>query len=133
MHIRAGAEIVLRTVDNIDTASASDSSAWAAVVVRDVTNEEGDVIIGSGSPARLAVAGQPPALQLVLRGVMVHGNSYLIGGNGAPLTLLKDAVLKLDPWGSAASASDLSTAGERVRVPSQALLAFRIDQAFSLE
>ena len=131
--IPSGAEIVLRTVDRIETDAASDAGAWHAVVSRDLRDEEGNLLLGSGSPARLGVAGAAGSLGLVLRGVMVNGNFYMIEGGGAPLTLLPNAIARVDPWGPAASSGPVAAAGEKISVPGQALLVFRVEKGFALE
>ncbi len=111
--IPAGTTIHVRTNERID-AKKSDGRIFSGVVNEDVINPEGVVAIPRGSEAELLVRSSGNrVLVLDLESVTVNGRHYDVSaGGGAGVQLL--------------------TQGTSVRVPSESLLTFRLDQALQI-
>jgi hypothetical protein len=125
--IPAGSELIIRTVEPVDTTRVMEGKSWAAVLSRDVRTPEGDLIVGAGSPIYFGVVETQAGLQLVIRSVMASGNSYIVS---SPVTASAAPVTALDPWGNATG--EIHLTGSRITVPGQALLALRTAEAIAL-
>lgn len=83
--IPAGADIVVRTNEQIDTTSANDGRTYTAVVDRDISDSSGNLLVPKGSQAELVVrdvntggATGSPELVLDLQSLEVNGQRYLV-------------------------------------------------------
>lgn len=89
MSIPTNSHLVFRTHEGINTNSAMDQSFYAEVA-KDVFDSSGQVLIPSGSPAKLVVIRTEkvdkvtgmPELVLGLRSIMVSGKSYGLSPSG---------------------------------------------------
>ena len=93
------------------------------VLARDVLGETGEVLIAAGSPLTFGVNRDTNGLRLKIHSIMVHGNSYT---TSTPVDASAEAARRLEPWGPSAKVPDSLTAGERIFVPAQALLAVKL-------
>jgi hypothetical protein len=83
--IPTGADIIVRTNENIDSTSANEGRAYPAVVDRDVLDSSGSVLVPKGSEAELIVrdtssGGTAGSSELVLdlQSLRVNGQRYLV-------------------------------------------------------
>jgi len=81
----SGTELVVRTVEVIDSRSSAVDQTFAAIVERAVTNAAGQVIIPSGASAQLVIrqistggATGSPEMVLDVRSITVDGRRYLV-------------------------------------------------------
>jgi hypothetical protein len=162
MSIPAGTGISVRTNETIDTQDAAQSRTFSAEVSRDVLNAAGNVAIPRGSDARLVVRRIGDGnLALDLESVSVNGRRFLVNtndvaagqegvganrrtgeyaGGGAVLgTLLgaiagggKGAAIGALAGGAAGVGAEVLTRGNRVRVPAESVLNFRLDAPMRL-
>lgn len=77
--IAAGSEIVVRTVDRIDSSAADPNRRFYANIERDVVDGNGNIVIPRGTPAHLVVrpAGEG-RVAIDLRSVNVNGQRYVL-------------------------------------------------------
>jgi len=162
MMIPAGSEIAIRTDEDINSRSASESRSYAAQVARDVVDANGNVVVPRGSEARLVVRptnGNEVALDL--QSVNVNGRRYIVDtneitrgnqglgknrrtgeyvGGGAGLGALigaiagggKGAGIGAIVGGAAGAGAQVLTKGNEVRVPAETVLNFRLDSPVNL-
>ena len=80
--IPAGAELVVRTNQDIRSTTAEPNRYYSAVVERDVMDSSGQVVIPRGSEAQLVIrdvpAGSSHQLTLDLQSVSVNGSTYYL-------------------------------------------------------
>lgn len=119
----AGSELVVRSVQTIDTADADERKVWPAVLARDVIGEGGEVLLSAGSPVMFGVNRDTNGVKLVIRSIMVNGNSYL---TTTPVDASADAGRSLEPWGASTKAPESRTDGDRISVPAQVLLVVKL-------
>jgi len=81
----AGTELVVRTVETIDSRNAGADQAFSAIVEQDVTNASGHVIIPERSSAQLVIrqmssggATGSPEMVLDVQSITVDGRRYLV-------------------------------------------------------
>jgi hypothetical protein len=81
----AGSELVVRTVETIDSRNAGSDQAFSAIVEHDVTNASGEVIIPARSSAQLVVrqvsqggTTASPEMALDIQSISVEGRRYVI-------------------------------------------------------
>jgi hypothetical protein len=81
----AGSELVVRTVETIDSRNAAADQAFSAIVEQDVTDASGRVIIPKKSSAQLMIrqmssggAIGSPEMVLDIQSVTVNGRRYLV-------------------------------------------------------
>lgn len=81
----AGAELVVRTVEMIDSRNAGADQTFSATVEQDVTNEDGRVIIPERSSAQLTIrqmstggATGSPEMALDIQSITIDGRRYLV-------------------------------------------------------
>ena len=81
----AGTELVVRTVEMIDSRNSGSDQAFSAIVEREITNASGDVVIPQRSSAQLLIrqvsqgggAGSPEMV-LDIQSISVEGRRYVI-------------------------------------------------------
>jgi hypothetical protein len=81
----AGTELVVRTVETIDSRNVGADQAFSAIVEQEITNESGYVIIPGRSSAQLVIrqvsadrATGRPEMRLDIQSISVDGRRYLI-------------------------------------------------------
>lgn len=130
--VPAGHIVWLRTLDPITAGAESQDRSFSALIVRDVIDGGGEVLIPNGAPVRLVVLRTPGgALALGMHSVRIYGNTYLLRpaeGNdwhpGMPLGVLTDATAGA---GTAPVPPDpLVVEGPALRVPGNSLLLYRL-------
>jgi hypothetical protein len=77
--IPAGSEMVVRTVDRIDSSAADPNRRFYATMERDVRDSSGNIVIPRGAPAHLVVrpAGEG-RVAIDLRSVNVNGQRFVL-------------------------------------------------------
>jgi len=88
----AGTELVVRTVEMIDSRNAGADQTFSAVVEQDVTSASGRVIIPERSSAQLIIrdvssggATGSPEMVLDVRSITVDGRRYVVGTKDLPI------------------------------------------------
>lgn len=85
--VPAGQVISLRTLEGIAAEQAMPDRSFSALIVRDVLDANGKVLIPTGSQARLIVIAAPDGrLSLGLHSARVFGNTYTLVPADAPLS-----------------------------------------------
>ncbi|HEY6341486.1 MAG TPA: hypothetical protein VIY49_08350 [Bryobacteraceae bacterium] len=141
--VPSGTPLVVRTGDTVRTRKALRGTIYGATVAEDILDQNGTVLIPRGSPVELAVRSLPylgpggvgmTELMLEARAVTVKGFRYPVatasekpGAGGIGLD--RDA----PKWVAGDTAAHaVVTAGRRINVPVDSLLAFRIDDPIRL-
>jgi hypothetical protein len=161
MTVPAGADVSIRTNEGIDARDASDGRSYAAQVARDVVDTNGNVVIPRGSEARLVVRNIGNQIALDLQSVNVNGQRYILDtdevergkdgiganrrtgefvGGGAALGAVigalagggKGAGIGALAGGAAGAGTEILTKGDRVRVPAESILNFRLESNLKL-
>jgi len=153
MVLPAGTQISVRANEAISADTASEGRSYSATINTDVVDSLGRIAIPRGSEARLLVRNVNPggtlssgSLALDLQSVSVNGHPYTVSttdiekGNDRGLGTLLGAIAgggKGAPIGAAAGAAagagaQVLTKGDKVRVPAETVLNFRLDQPLRL-
>jgi hypothetical protein len=81
----AGTELVVRTVETIDSRNVAADQAFSAIVEQEITNSAGRVIVPKGSSAQLMIrqmssggATGSPEMALDIQSITVAGRKYLV-------------------------------------------------------
>lgn len=81
----AGTELVVRTVETIDSRTAGADQIFSAIVEREVTNDSGHVVVPEGSSAQLMIrqvssggATGSPEMVLDIQSITIDGRRYLV-------------------------------------------------------
>ena len=159
----AGTELVVRTVEAIDSRTAGSDQIFACTVQQDVTNAAGGVIVPEGSSAQLTIrqtsrraAKGSPRMALDIQSLTVAGRRYLLSAaaaapeSGTPVDTISH-VAAVDHraalgtvTGSVAGgraamanpgdpAAQVLTNGSDVHVPAGTVITFRLDGPVSLQ
>ena len=161
MMVPAGAEISIRTNEGIDAHDAAEGRSYSAQVARDVVDTNGRIVIPRGSDARLIVRNTGNQMALDLQSVNVNGQRYTLDtdeldrgrqglgenrrtgefvGGGAALGAVigalagggKGAGIGALAGGAAGAGAEVVTKGDRVRVPAETVLNFRLESNLNL-
>ena len=88
----AGTELVVRTVERIDSRNGGADQTFSAIFEQDVTTASGGMIIPEGSSAQLIIrqvsaggATASPEMSLDVQSIAVDGRRYLISTTGVTL------------------------------------------------
>ena len=162
--IPSGTQIPVRTDQAIhaDADTTSSSPTYTGKVAEDVLDQDGNVLIPRGSPARLAAMRDGDNLSLDLRSVTVHGHRYIVesgdvsaggkdgvgknkrtgkyvGGGAIAGTIIgalagggKGAAIGALAGGAAGAGAQTLTRGKKLSVPAETTLKFRLEQPLSL-
>lgn len=128
---RAGSFIAVRDEEAIDPQNALAGRTFAATVLDDIRDGNGNVIIPDGSPAAIMVrpvAEGGFAIELV--SVVIDGSRYLVYGGAIAAGELTSGDVG-DIAGGGADAQ-VVVAGPRIRVPAKTVLEFRLEQPLLL-
>jgi hypothetical protein len=137
----AGTELVVRTVETIDSRTAGANQVFSGIVEQAVTDESGGVIIPGRSSVQLMIrqmssggASGSPEMVLDVQSITIAGRRYLVstehmslksdtdGGKGAAFGVLVGG-----------AGAQVLTRGRDVQVPAETLLTFRLDKPVSLQ
>jgi hypothetical protein len=161
MTVPAGADVSIRTNEGIDSREASEGRSYSAQVARDVADTNGRIVIPRGSDARLVVRNIGNKIALDLQSVNVNGQRYTLDtdevdrgkdgvganrrtgefvGGGAALGAVigalagggKGAGIGALAGGAAGAGTEILTKGDRVRVPAETVLNFRLESNLNL-
>jgi hypothetical protein len=137
----AGTELVVRTVETIDSRTAGANQVFSGIVEQAVTDGSGLVIIPERSSAQLMIrqmssggATGSPEMMLDVQSITIAGRRYLVS--------TEDMLLKSDTDGGKSAAfgvlvggagAQVLTRGRDVQVPAETLLTFRLDKPVSLQ
>jgi hypothetical protein len=136
----AGTELVVRTVETIDSRHAAADQSFAAIVERQISDASGHVIVPARSTARLIVrhvwsdeARGNPGMVLDVQSITVDGRRYAVGTvagaiasgrNATPIGLLVGA--------ADGAATQVLTTGREVRVSAETVLRFLLERPVTL-
>ncbi len=150
----AGTELVVRTVEMIDSRNVALGQTFAAIIEQNVTDAAGQVIIPIGSSAQLVIremasrgATGNPEMALDLQSITVNGLRYAvsttdlgvdsdtgIGANKRTAEAVGGGALLGTVIGAAGGAgAQVLTRGRDVHVPAETVLHFRLDKAARLQ
>jgi hypothetical protein len=136
VELPAGTVLALRMAQAIDSASAAPGQAYAAVVSRDVNDAAEQTQLPSGSPATLILMGGPP-YELRLAAITLNGDAFMVENpetnasqSGVALGVFLGAVPGTEQ--NPPPTGPISVTGERVRVPVDTLLTFRLNSRIRL-
>jgi hypothetical protein len=142
--IPAGQVVWLRTLEPVVAESALPDRSFSALVVRDILDTAGNLMVPHGSQARLTVMAEPAGrLTLAVHSVRVFGNTYITrpaaapapspeaGHPGMPLGTLVDGTAGAGL--AAVPRDELLVEGALIRVPDNTLLLYRLQQAALIE
>jgi hypothetical protein len=145
----AGTELVVRTIETIDSRNFGVDQTFSALVERAVSDETGRIIISKGSSAQLVIrqvssGGKTGSPEMVLdvQSITIEGRRYLI--SKADLTEDNETGIGTVAGGGKATAigyligaadgadTQVRTTGREVKVPSDTVLRFRLDKPVTL-
>jgi hypothetical protein len=149
--LQAGTTLALKVVQAIDSSSSRPGQTFAAVISRDVNNATGQIVLPSGCPVTLVLVHAPRGstkdrgFELRIASVTVNGDSYLVRNEssagdlalqGVSLgTFLGGVLGPANVWSAQKSSEpsrQITVTGERIWVPDDSLLTFRLDQQLRL-
>jgi hypothetical protein len=158
-----GTELVVRTVEAIDSRNAGSDQTFASIVQQDVTNAAGGMIVPEGSSAQLTIrqtsrraAKGSPEMALDIQSLTVAGRRYLLSAagvvpeSGTPIDTGSHVAAAVNQraalgtvigfaGGRAATAdpddpaAQVLTKGRDVHVPAGTVITFRLDGPVSLQ
>jgi hypothetical protein len=139
--VPAGASLVVRVADSVNTRRAYRGTVYEANVAEDVVDQNGAVLIPRESPVELVVRSFPylgpggvgmTGLTLSVEAITVKGMRYpaaTVGDtlNAGGIRAHEDAIRTIG-----ADESAVETSGRRIRVPSNTVLSFRTEDPIRL-
>jgi hypothetical protein len=137
----AGTELVVRTVEIIDSRNVGADQVFSAIVEQGVKDASGRVIIPEGASAQLMIrqlssggkTGSPEML-LDVQSITIEGRRYVVSTTDVALdsgTGIGKNKRTAEAVGGGATAQVL-TRGRDVRVPAETVLKFLLDQRVTL-
>jgi len=145
----AGTELVVRTIETIDSRNFGADQTFSALVERAVSDETGRIIISKGSSAQLVLrqvssGGKTGGSEMVLdvQSITIEGRRYLISkadltddnetgigtiADGGKATAIGYLIGAAD-----GAATQVLTTGREVKVPPDTVLRFRLDKPVML-
>jgi hypothetical protein len=149
----AGTELVVRTIETIDSRNFGADQTFSALVERAVSDETGRIIISKGSSAQLVIrqvssGGKTGSPEMVVdvQSITIEGRRYLISradltednetgiGTSAGTVAGGGKATAIGYLIGAADGADtqVRTTGREVKVPSDTVLRFRLDKPVTL-
>jgi len=151
----AGTELVVRTVETIDSRNAGADQIFSAIVERDVTDGFPRVLIPENSSAQLMIRQVSsrgptgsPEMAVDIQSITIEGRRYLVSTTDVPLesgTGLGKNKRTVETFGAGAAlgtivgavagggaAAQVLTKGRDVKVPAETVLTFRLDRSVML-
>lgn len=93
LEVPPGSELVVRTVETIDSRNVATDQAFSAIVEQQVTNSAGHVIVPKGSSAQLMIrqvssggATGSPEMAVDIQSITIAGRKYLVSTTDLALT-----------------------------------------------
>jgi hypothetical protein len=147
----AGTELIVRTVETIDSRTAGADQNFSAIVKRDVTNAAGRVIVPDRASVQLVIRAMAsdgrtgsPEIALDIQSITVDGRKYSV--STADLSVESETPGKkkraaLDAVGGSGAVGTITggtgpevlTRGRDVRIPAETVITFRLDRAVTLQ
>jgi hypothetical protein len=132
----AGTELVVRTIETIDSRHMGADQSFAAIVEHQISDASGRVIIPAKSSAQLVIrqiwpgdARTSPERVLDVQSVTVNGRRYAVGTvAGAVVSGRKGAAIGLLIGATDTATTDGLVKGRDVTVPAETVLRFLLDK-----
>jgi hypothetical protein len=136
----AGTELVVRTVETIDSRRVGADQSFAAIVEHQISDASGRVIIPARSSVQLVIrqlqsAGTrgSPDMVLDVQSITVDGRRYAVGTVAAAIASdHKGAAIGLLIGAADGAATQMLTKGRDVKVPADTVLRFLLDKPVTL-
>jgi hypothetical protein len=134
----AGTELVVRTVETIDSRHVGANQSFAAIVEHQVSDASGRMIVPARSSAQLVIrqawSGEgSPEMLLDVQSITVDGRRYAVGTvAGAMVSGRKGAAIGLLIGAADGAATEMLTKGRAVKVPAETVLRFLLDKPVTL-
>jgi hypothetical protein len=136
----AGTELVVRTVETIDSRRVGADQSFAAIVEHQISDASGRVIIPARSSVQLVIrqlqsAGTRggPDMVLDVQSITVDGRRYAVGTVAAAIVSdHKGAAIGLLIGAADGAATQMLTKGRDVKVPADTVLRFLLDKPVTL-
>jgi hypothetical protein len=136
----AGTELVVRTVETIDSRRVGADQSFAAIVEHQISDASGRVIIPARSSVQLVIrqlqsAGTrgSPDMVLDVQSITVDGRRYAVGTVAAAIASdHKGAAIGLLIGAADGAATQMLTKGRDVKVPPDTVLRFLLDKPVTL-
>ena len=136
-----GTELVLRTVETIDSRNVGADQVFSAIVEQEVKDRSGRVIVPEGASAQLMIrqlsaggkTGSPEML-LDVHSITIDGRRYVVSTTDVALdsgTGIGKNKRTAEAVGGATA--QVLTRGRDVRVPAETVLKFTLDQRVTLQ
>jgi len=156
LEIPAGTELMVRTIETIDSRNSGADRPFSALVERQVLDRSGSVLIPAGASAQLVIrqvsAGDNTGrleTALDVQSLIIGGRRYLVSSpysqdedetdsdtNRAAETVgsrvAVGTIIGALPGGGSSVRTRVLTKGRDVQVPSETLLTFRLDKPVTL-
>jgi len=136
----AGTELVVRTVETIDSRNAGADQTFSAIVEQEVTDASGRLIIPEKSSAQLMIrqmssggATGSPEMVLDVQSITVDGRRYLVSTADLTLESATGIGRNRRTVETVGAGAEVLTRGRDVRVPAETVLKFRLDKAVTLQ
>lgn len=134
----AGTELVVRTVETIDSRHMGANQSFAAIVEHQVSDASGRMIVPARSSAQLVIrqvwSGEgSPEMLLDVQSITVDGRRYAVGTVvGAMVSGRKGAAIGLLIGAADGAATEMLTKGRAVKVPAETVLRFLLHKPVTL-
>jgi hypothetical protein len=136
----AGTELVVRTVETIDSRRVGADQSFAAIVEHQISDASGRVIIPARSSVQLVIrqlqsAGTRggPDMVLDVQSITVDGRRYAVGTVAAAIASdHQGAAIGLLIGAADGAATQMLTKGRDVKVPADTVLRFLLDKPVTL-
>ena len=130
--IPAGGFVSLRVESDIFRQNMSSGRTWQAVIVQDVMEESGKVMIPRGTSAIVAVRRVAAGTTLTGASYVLELDSVRLGGRRYVADKTEAALGTLIGSSPEGAPLPVLTAGPEIRVPAQTVLRFRLESALRL-
>jgi hypothetical protein len=143
----AGTELVVRTVETIDSKSSGPNQIFSAIVEQAVTDASGRVIIPADSSAQLMIrnvsSGGAGSLEMVLdvHSISIDGRKYVVrttdltedSDTGTGTTKRTAATIGGQIGAADGAATQVLTNGRHLKVAAETVLRFSLDRPVTLQ
>jgi hypothetical protein len=135
----AGTELVVRTVETIDSRHVGADQSFAAIVEHQISDASGRVIIPARSSAQLVIrqvhsadAKGSPEMVLDVQSITVDGRRYAVGTVADVTVSREGAAIGLLIGAADGAATQMLTKGREVKIPAETVLRFLLDKPVTL-
>jgi hypothetical protein len=136
----AGTDVVVRTVETIDSRNAGPDQTFSAIVEQEVTNELGRIVIPGGSSAQLMIrqlspgsATGSPEMVLDIQSITIDGRRYVVSTADVTLESGTGVGRNTRTAETIGAGALVFTRGRDVQVPAKTVLKFRLDKPVTLQ